>query len=282
MDNSTMIEKLQSNWICDQCRTIKWVLWFFVLITLIIPPLSAIAQTSACSEELFKSSDPNDPLGYKERGDRCEGVYIRPSGSFLQVVSFTQYFESYHLGSSNELIVEWNFPTKKPLFIRAFGIKPDTYYRMDTLVPIGEKHYRWPSNVLEALKIGSGELGVIGWIKIKINKEVKLVHIPLAVRQTTVNAVSKKYEVVFQSASRMNEAYYSLANMDFEGRMIRMIVDGSPLEQGFYPPMQGTRFSIENIPEPGLYLLQITAIQKSGVNSDPVEFWFYLSRDPIN
>jgi hypothetical protein len=254
--------------------------WCLAWVTLFIYPCLAAAQNAACREELFRSSNRNDPWGYKVRGNRCEGRYIQPSGSYLQVVSLTQFFESYEFGAAKELIVEWNSSLKKPFFIRAFGIKPDLYYRMDTSIPPGENLYRWPSDVLEALQINSDEVGVLGWIEMKIGNTFRHIHIPLIVRQRKAVAGHRSCEVVFQSASRLTEAYYRLKKMDSEGQMIRMIVDGRPLKHGFYPPMQGIKFELGEIPEQSLYLLEITAIQQSGVHSDPVELWFYLGGDP--
>jgi hypothetical protein len=40
----------------------------------------------------------------------------------------------------------------------------------------------------------------------------------------------KKIEVIFQSVSRLSEVYYSLSEMDFQGRNIRMVVGGKAHE----------------------------------------------------
>src|SRR3990170_6662345 len=69
-------------------------------------------------------------LGYRDRGDRCEGLYINPvSNTTLFLASFTEQFENYD-NSGNTILIEWDKPpTNKEIILRAQGIKPRLYYR---------------------------------------------------------------------------------------------------------------------------------------------------------
>jgi hypothetical protein len=151
---------------------------------------------------------------------------------------------------------------------------------MDTQVTKGDTIYRWPIDILSALKINDKKLGVIAWMNIKLADEIRRVHIPIKIGQTKAVNTLKSLTVIIQSASPLSETYYSLSEMDLQGRMIRMLVDGKALEHGFYPRMEGIRFTLDEGKKQGLYLLEITAVQQSGVNSDPVEFWFYSGGNP--
>ena len=257
----------------------KILLIVFIPVLLFSSGLKA-EPNPACSETLFEMSDPNDPLGYKVRGERCEGRYLNTSGSYLHVVSFTQFFESYNPESKKDLTIDWSFPATKPLFIRAVAVAPSLYYRMDTQVTKGDTLYRWPIDILSALKINDKKLGVIAWMNIKLADQIRRVHIPIKISQTKAVNILKSLTVIIQSASPLSETYYSLSEMDLQGRMIRMLVDGKALEHGFYPRMEGIRFTLDERKKQGLYLLEITAVQQSGVNSDPVEFWFYSGGNP--
>ena len=65
---------------------------------------SAHARPGDCDPSL---PQVNTPLGYRDRGDRCEGVYIKEvSSTTLTVRSFTDGFESYDLKSSELLDVD--------------------------------------------------------------------------------------------------------------------------------------------------------------------------------
>src|SRR5687768_9332763 len=71
-------------------------------------------------------------LGYRDRGDRCEGLYINPvSSTTLAVASFTEHFENFD-NTGNTLLIEWDKPPAgDEIHLRAQGIRPRLYYRMD-------------------------------------------------------------------------------------------------------------------------------------------------------
>src|SRR5215204_7591254 len=59
-------------------------------------------------------------LGYRDRGDRCEGLYINPvSNTTLFVASFTEQFENFD-NTANTLLIEWdNLTANKDIYLRA-------------------------------------------------------------------------------------------------------------------------------------------------------------------
>jgi len=88
----------------------------------------------------------SDPLRYRQRGDRCEGVYAQDvSGSSdLLVASLVESFEAIDDASSLPLRVEWTPPDGQAVRLRAYSIKPGLFYRMDTAKPIAASSYSWP------------------------------------------------------------------------------------------------------------------------------------------
>src|SRR5688500_1860053 len=110
-------------------------------------------------------------LGYRDRGDRCEGLYINPvSNTTLFVASFTQQFENYD-NSGNTILIEWDKPpANKEIILRAQGIKPRLYYRMDASRSGTTTFFAWPSGVLGSLNIKRNDIGVTGKIKLPVGK----------------------------------------------------------------------------------------------------------------
>src|SRR5215471_16403403 len=79
------------------------------LVTLALVANSGAAAPPYCDPSLAPST--NHPVGYAERGDRCEGVYIQAvSGTIPALASFTAAFGALDPGSGQPLIVEWPAP----------------------------------------------------------------------------------------------------------------------------------------------------------------------------
>src|SRR5215813_174967 len=66
-----------------------------------------LPQQSPCDLQL--SQPPTDPQGYRLRGDRCEGIYIKKvtGNLMLSVVSFTESFEDFDPRAAKDIHIEW-------------------------------------------------------------------------------------------------------------------------------------------------------------------------------
>ena len=93
------------------------------------------AQQSPCDPSLLRSTQ--DRNGYRQRGDRCEGVYIQAVASpALRVISFTESFENFDPASGTSLRVEWDSPPARgPVHLRGNALRPHLYYRFDAIRP---------------------------------------------------------------------------------------------------------------------------------------------------
>src|SRR5919108_743620 len=113
------------------------VFFFFVLLCGEVLADPASGQESYCDPYLGQVSD--NPYGYRMRGDRCEGIYIKEvSTTILLVASLTESFEDYDLNSSKPLLIEWNKASGDGVVrLRAQGLRRRLYYRMDTVRPRG-------------------------------------------------------------------------------------------------------------------------------------------------
>ena len=215
-----------------------------VAIALVVPATGA-SQSSPCDKVLEALA--HGPHGYGRRGDRCEGIYAQQvSGSALWIASLTKSFEDYDLSSAADLIVEWTAPDSAGVQLRAQGIKPDLYYRMDAVSPAASHSFRWPSDLLAAQRIPRGDLGVVGWTHYTVGGVDRNLLLPLSIRQRRSVAEADSYDLVLFPTVELKEVYVSLAAVGPDGRPTRVILQGKPLHYGYYPAENPVHIRIRN------------------------------------
>ena len=159
---------------------IAMIALLFLLFSQFFGPV--FAQQDPCDPDLEQSV--TDQLGYRLRGDRCEGRYIQEVGStILFAVSLTESFEEYDLTSGKDLIVEWTTPTAHDVHLRAQGLRHRLYYRMDTIRPPEKTSYPWPTDILASLEIPHDDVGVVGWMTYTMSGTERKVYLPLRISQ---------------------------------------------------------------------------------------------------
>ena len=110
----------------------------------------------------------SDLVGYRERGSRCEGLFVRKvaAGDRLAILAST----------STTLVMSWMRLTVRHLPVRVAGkpnsatielqavsLRPDQYYQMDTRAVGADGAYRWPTEVLQQpeVRLEPSELAVL-------------------------------------------------------------------------------------------------------------------------
>jgi hypothetical protein len=245
----------------------------FLLVFQFAQPLPVFAQEDPCDPDLDQSA--TDQLGYRLRGDRCEGRYIQEVGStILFPVSLTKFFEDYDLNSGEDLIVEWTVLTDQTVHLRAQSLKYRCYYRMDTIRPPGDTSYRWPTGILAALEMLRKNVGVVGWTSYPVGGTDQDVYLPLQIGQEGNASQSRTYRVVLWPGRELAEVFISLAPVKADGSLGTFIKKGEPLEYGYYPAEQGIEFEISDLETAGVYYLKISTTLSEG-GSEVIEHWFY-------
>lgn len=115
-----------------------------------------------CDPSLVRAADKS-PHAYRLRGDRCEGLFVRPValGSLLNIVSFTASFAEFDPSRAGELPIAWPIPGPGQIQIRAQSQEPELHYRMDTIRPPNTTLYSWPTDVLRQLGVGQDAYAVV-------------------------------------------------------------------------------------------------------------------------
>ena len=248
----------------------------FLVFAFICGQISRVwAGEEFCDKEL--QVEPDDPLAYQVRDDRCEGRYLdRGPGSTVFLSSLIESFEDYDLQAQQDLLIEWIAPTAQQIELRVNALHPRHHYRMDTIRPPENNSYRWPIGMLHSLEISRNDIGALAWARYKMNAEIRKIYLPLRIGQQAEPGPSPAYHIVIWPEGELSEMYVSLATVTADGFADIFLWDGKPLEYGYYPAKRGIEFSIPKteLEEAGIYYLEIGAVlRKGGVTT--IEYWFY-------
>jgi hypothetical protein len=208
--------------------------------------------------------------------DRCEGLYLRDVAgtSSLAVVSLTQVFEQFDATAPSPLQLTWSSPGAQPVRVRAVGLRSRLYYRMDTVRPSPGTSFRWPTDLLAALRIGPRELGITAWTRhVLANRSVDL-YLPLRVTQRAQPSRPAGYRVVLWPGADLEEVYVTMTPVEADGRRGSPVMKGTPLRYGYYPAERGITVTLQPPKGAKTYVLDIGATLKNG-GPTSTSIWFY-------
>jgi hypothetical protein len=236
----------------------------------------AMGESAPCDPHLLQPT--GNPYGYRQRGDRCEGVYIQQvSGAPLVIASWTEYFPDYDLRSKQPITIEWEgLHGAGGVRLRAQGLRRRLYYRMDTLRPSGSKSFAWPSDLLSALNISKKDVGIVGISRGLVGEVERDIYLPLRVGRSGKRARPGNYQLVLLPGVELKEVFISLAALNGSKRSV--LLDGEPLGYGYYPAERPIEIPISGARTRGIYHLEVGATLKSG-GASAAELWFYHPGD---
>lgn len=224
-----------------------------------------VAQTAHCDADLNPAS--TNPLGYRLRGDRCEGVYIQDvAATALKLVSFTESYESFDPALDRPLLLEWMAPSNSPVHIRAQSLRSRLYYRMDSDRSAGSRSFTWPPDVLAALRLGKSELGVLAWTTRRIGTTDRTVFEPLRLRQQGA-ATPGPYRLVVVPGVQLEEIFVSVAPLTPNGEPGPYAIDKQPAALGYYPAGRAAAIAVQAPSTAGVYRIDLGATLTQGGTS---------------
>jgi len=234
-----------------------------ILACLLVFPFATLSQENPCDPYLLQPKE--NPLGYRLRGNRCEGQYIQQVGSTpLSVASLTHVFENYDLNSDQPLQVDWPKLGDQETRLRAHGIKWKLYYRMDAVSPVGLTSFQWPVGILSALNISKSAIGIVGWTHREFGEETQKIYLPLRISQSGEMYPKDSYRLILWPGVQLEEVYVSLARVDDEGHPKSFLQEGKPLGYGYYPAQRAIPLRLTGFQESGIYNVTISATLQSG------------------
>jgi hypothetical protein len=234
----------------------------------------ATTEGSHCDPSLAPSS--NYPFKYVDRGDRCEGVYVRLVGSTtLTMLSFTARFGAFDPKAGQPLPINWvPPPNTADVQLRALTTRQHLYYRMDTRVRAGETRYRWPTDVLAAMDLGRADIGLVGWTRQLVGGTEQEVLLPLSAGPVNPPGSAGGYTLLVQSAAQLSELFVTVTRPAADGGAERTVQPARELGYGYYPADNAIEIPIEAPAERGVYAVQLGAKLRGGGVST-LRFLFY-------
>jgi hypothetical protein len=238
---------------------------------------TSAAERSHCDPSLAPSS--NYPFKYTDRGDRCEGVYVRLVGSSaLTMLSFTAAFNTFDPKAGPPLTIGWVSPGASDVELRALTTRRHLYYRMDTRVHGGESRYRWPTDVLAAMGLGRADIGLLGWTRQTVGGTEQEVMLPLSASPVDPPASpaggASTYTFLVQSAAELSELFVTISRLPADGGAERPVQPARELGYGYYPADDAIEIPIEAPAARGVYAVQLGAKLRSG-GASTLRFLFY-------
>jgi hypothetical protein len=259
-----------------QFCSVLFVLSMFLLSFEVRPSEIALFQETHCDPALNEPN--NDPYGYHLRGasrDRCEGIYMRDvAANPLLIASLTAWFEDFDPAAGADLTMEWRTPSDAGIRLRAYTLKHQVYYRMDSLRPAGSVSYVWQPGLLYTLDLRKKDLGLVAWTSHPVGKTKRDVYLPLRIRQRTAVGKFQGYQLLLLPGVELSEVFLSLAPVKSDGNPGTFLKTAQKLGYGYYPAEQSIPVTITEPKTPGIYYLKIGAKFRAG-GSTTTEIWFY-------
>jgi len=206
----------------------------------------------------------SDPLRYRQRGNRCEGVYGQnvAGSSTLRVASLVESLEAFDDSSSLPLRVEWTPPQGEAVSLRATAIRAGLYYRMETVRPISASSFEWPADVRRPLRISSADIGVTGAASMSVGGSRREVLVPLRISQRRPPARSSSYRLTLLPTIGLSAVYMTVAATGADGAPTRYLQRDQDLGYGVYPAERPIIVRLPALTERGVYLVRIAATRE--------------------
>ena len=244
-------------------------------------PASVVAPVECDSLVRTRNSDP---LRYRQRGDRCEGVYGEnvSGSSVLRVASLVESVETFDDSSSLPLRIEWTSPRGEAVMVRAAAIRAGLYYRMETARPIAATHYAWPSDVRRALRIGRADLGLTGSTTTALGGTNQEVLVPLRVSQRRPPVHSTSYRLTLLPSVGLSEVYVTVASTRPDGKPASYLQRDEKLGYGFYPAERAIDVRLPSLTERGVYFVGISATREGGGGATRNFLLYHAGAAPVS
>ena len=258
---------------------IKYVTIVAFLVLALFISVFTLSNAQSCNPNIKVPSQ--NPLRYKLRDSRCEGIYLEEFSGVLEVVYFgIKPYAKHRFQDLDFLNLEWSSPN--PLTtanIQARGIRRDiTNYRMDfppQEVEFSGTTYTWPLDVLQELQkdLSTEDLSLVAWTQLE--EHHGKIYLPINIDNYPNVDKKDSYSLELLPTSELIEVYVSLATSDERGRPIEYLSYQEPLEFNSYPA--GARIPIALpfllFPKSGIYYVEISARRDGGPTGLSLNFY---------
>lgn len=222
----------------------------------------ARAQPTSCMKGLRQVPAAEDPLGYRQREERCEGRYsFQPyAGTHLRILSFLSGELSFPRNGRDVVYLHGyaNVP-RAEISINATAIDPRFLYRMDAQ-PLKSQPYvlKWPMDVVAGLRLTNQDLGIIARTRASDRGKTIQALVPLQVSRdaSRTGCPSTMSLVVLSNIDLSSLRLRLFATQSANGKSVPVVLD-KVFSTGPYLAHKPILLPIELPSDPGLFSLEI-------------------------
>jgi len=181
--------------------------------------LPSAAQKSACDPGVRPVQD--DPLGYRQRGERCEGVYWQPHATDSAIVVLSVVPASLRVSGPIPAELNLRWPATIPgatggeVQLQATSLRRGLFYRMDALGNLPSGHFRWATDVVRDLGLGADEFAVQARTTVRLAGINWPAHLPVWINAPV--SPTEQWMVRLVSASALYELAWECLRLDPSG-----------------------------------------------------------------
>jgi hypothetical protein len=243
--------------------------------------VASVATQQPCDRALIQPAE--NALGYRLRGERCEGVYAQglSAGSELVVVGLMARTPDLEFRRVSNVNLRWQPVQGQSVRIQAHSLRWRTYYRMDTSKPGAAETFRWPTSVLAPLQLRRREIAVLAWID-SPGPTRSRIHLPVRLDTASQSRPISSYDLTVVPGVDFSAVRMTVRRRAGEGRAETIGESDVELGLGSYParrpftvpvPLRGALVS-------GEYEVELTG-RRSGGGWATTTFRFRHSTGPL-
>ena len=271
---ATRVHALPAGWRAP-ARTL-----FVLAATIGLCVLGSPAAAQSCDPALLRND--SRPISYRQRGERCEGIYSRRVSAFgAQLISFTGQFDIRDLCSSGRpvhMVLPQSAAAAAPVRLRGESLRPDLYYRVDVELR-SRGSFEWPFDPRcnNEVRLTAAELALTARRQIAVGPDQVEALVPVSLSFDPAVAAQPPYRALLMPGRRAREVYVSLLRYDGTSR-IRIFAE-RPLNRRPYAPDTAISVVLDrnDVAAPGLYRADIT-LQFEGGEVETIGFHFINGR----
>jgi hypothetical protein len=253
-----------------------------VLATLVVCCLAPSAAAAQSCDPALARNDSR-PISYRQRGDRCEGIYSKRVSAFgAQLISFTGQFDLRDLCSSGRpvhmVLPGHGAGAVAPVRLRGESLRPDLYYRVD--VELGARgSFEWPFDPRcnNEVRLTAAELALTAKRTFPLGASQVEALVPVSLSFDPAVPAEPPYRALLMPGRRVKEVYVSLSR--YEGTTRTRLFTERALKRRPYAPDTPIPVVLEraDVTAAGLHRAVITVEFESG-EAETIDFYFINGR----
>ena len=232
----------------------------------------AAATTPVCDDTL---TPQRGPLGYRFRGDRCEGGPA-DGGAGIDAAGVTDAAGSAGSGFGAATVLGGTVAANaRPR--GSHHVQTPVYYRMNTIAAGGG--YRWPTDVLRAIGVTDVQLGVIATVEEVVNGTSQPVYLPVDLQSASSAPQPGRYLLKVASVEDLQTVFLTIIGPMKGGQAGTRRVSDQRIAGPYHSSATPMRIPLDlSAFDAGLYQIRLSATLSNRAGGTTLSFYLRHAR----